>query len=498
MEINNDNNKLVIAGAATAIAEPLLALAHGGVVGVIMGFAVGGAAYLLADDVLGKKVAETEGEKSPSAAPVSMPKVDMEKAKSLGYRILHGKSERGEWPGAAAGEKQGATLNQDDEDDFEHAHLDDESGRFAFSDLLATGWRPSYEQIFLARLDNGTDVFIHTEDIIHVALAGSTRQGKTSIIRLLLAQLCYIGCRCILMDPHYTPYDVERDEDWTPYTPYLRFDPLKCKEYAGIEQILRYTATTVLDGRKKLREQSKPVGVPIVLVLDEYPAVVAERPRVQDYVAKLLREGGKYKIILVVASQDFQVKTVSPQAGGAIRDNYKTVFYVGGDSTTAKVLLDAAVDPAIEAILGSGPVMLRCKWVKRGALGQTPFTDNQSLYFLLGESTYIPDGEPVVDEAPEAYEQAHEEFRMVDGLSFENVPAPPADQPQEKVLMAPVIPERGPKVEDIDMNVAIACWNGGINTVTGIENLFGMSHGEAYKLYKRIKAMKKEPVEEAE
>ncbi|MBA2681797.1 MAG: hypothetical protein H0U76_25805 [Ktedonobacteraceae bacterium] len=369
-------------------------------------------------------------------------------------------------------------------DDFGSSFL--KGGSLTFSSLLATGWRPSYKQIFLARLENGTDIFVSVLELVHIALAGSTRQGKTSIIRQLLAQLCSVRCCCILLDPHYTPYDVEIDEDWTPYTPYLRFDPLKCKSFETMEKILRHAATTVLESRKQLRAASKPVGVPIFIVIDEYPAVIAERPKIQDYVALLLRQGAKYKIIMCVASQDFQVKTVSPQSGGAIRDNYKTCLYVGGDTTTARVLLDTTVEPRVEATLGKGPVILRCEGVKQAALAHTAYTDNEALYLLLGPSTYQPTDDP---SSSDAYENFQE-----DGLQD----APQAEKLTADSIVVPVIPEKGPKAADIDINVLCACWNGGANSVVKLEALFKMSHGEAYKAYKRIKAQKQEPLEEQE
>ncbi|MBO0791715.1 MAG: hypothetical protein J2P36_12305, partial [Ktedonobacteraceae bacterium] len=464
--------------------EPLLALMHSGGIGVIAGLALGGAAYILADDFSPSK--KSEGEESDSSSSLPMPAVDMEKAKSLGYRILHGKSTR---PAEAAGGEASQTMEKG-ADDFASARLDGSSG-FTFSQLLATGWRPSYKEIFLARLEDGTDVFIKVEDAVHIALAGSTRQGKTSIIRQLLAQLCYIGCCCILLDPHYTPYDVEINEDWTPFTPYLRFDPLESKNPDRMEKILRHAATVVLDGRKRLREQSKPVGTPIFIIMDEYPAMIAAKPKIQEYVALLLREGAKYKIFLCVASQDFQVKTVSPQSGGAIRDNYKTVLYVGGDKTTANVLLDTSVDPAIETTLGKGPVMLRCAAVKRAALAHTAFTDNQGLYDLLGPSTYQPSAE----EEEEAVDPRAEMSELDDGekeVETEKLSTTPA------VSVVPKAPDKSkrPKATDIDINILCACWNGGANTVLKLEQLFNFSHGEAYKAYKLIMARMQQPVQE--
>lgn len=486
--------KIALAGTVTLAAEPLLALAHMGGVGFITGLAIGGAAYILADDFSPSKKSEEEGESKNNNASSSLPmrSVDMEKAKSLGYRILHGKSTRPEAP-----EETDTAADQKMEkgaDDFANARLD--GSAFTFSQLLATGWRPSYKEIFLARLEDGRDIFIKVEDAVHIALAGSTRQGKTSIIRQLLAQLCYIGCTCILLDPHYTPYDVEINEDWTPFTRHLRFDPLESKDFDRMEKILRHAATTVLDGRKRLREQSKPVGTPIFIIMDEYPAIIAAKPKIQEYVAHLLREGAKYKIFLCVASQDFQVKTVSPQSGGAIRDNYKTVLYVGGDKTTANVLLDTNVDPAIETTLGKGPVMLRCSEVKKAALAYTAFTDNQGLETLLGPSTYQP------SEDAAAVPDARSEMSELDGDSEqEEVETEQLKAAAPVAMVVPKAPEKSkrPKATDIDINILCACWNGGANTVLALEQLFNFSHGEAYKAYKLILAqMGKQVQEEAE
>jgi hypothetical protein len=64
--------------------------------------------------------------------------------------------------------------------------------------------------------------------------------------------------------------------------------------------------------------------------------------------------------------------------------------------------------------------------------------------------------------------------------------------------IVPNIPDKGPKAADISINVLCAAWNGGINTVSKIETEFKMSHREAYKAYKLIKAQRGEAVEEQE
>ncbi len=450
------DTKIALSGLAVLLGETAVAATHAGGVGAIVALVAGAAVYKVVGDM------QAAGTGIPSLPLPSLPPRAPGQP-SLAYRLFNGKSIREAEGGEAEDDLRASMAGIDDDDTVER-------GAFTLSALLATGWRPSYEQIFLARLADGTDIFVSVEDLVHIALAGSTRQGKTSIIRQLLAQLCYVGCRCVLLDPHYTPYDVEIDEDWTPFTPFLSLDPMSCKDYARMEQVLRYTATDVLEKRIQLRAASRPVGVPIFMVIDEYPAIIAERPEVQKYVAKLLRGGAKYKIFLCVASQDFQVKTVSPQSGGAVRENYKTCLYVGGDARTAQVLLDAPVPPEVEALLGKGPVMLRCTAVKKAALASTPFTTNQALYLLLGPSTYQPTEEDETSPAEEMAEiDAQENGRSAAPSVQQNIPAP-------------VIPDKGRRAEEIDLVLAVDLWNKGYNSVGKLQAVFGITNHQAQRL----------------
>lgn len=123
-------------------------------------------------------------------------------------------------------------------------------------------------------------------------------------------------------------------------------------------------------------------------MIDELPSIVSQLPNVPDYLAKILREGRKVGIYLVTAAQDFLVKTISPQDGGAIRKCYRTAIYVGGDPTTAKTLLDIPVNQIPENSLGKGTVMIRNLSIKQAKLAHVPYVDNESLYMLLGPSTY--------------------------------------------------------------------------------------------------------------
>src|SRR5947208_6324369 len=115
---------------------------------------------------------------------------------------------------------------------------------------------------------------------------------------------------------------------------------MECRKYEVIEYYLKQVATVLLPKRLERYAHSQPTGKPYFIVIDELPAIVDNIPEAPKYLAKILREGRKVGIYLVTAAQDFLVKTIAPQGGGAIRECYRTAFYVGGDSTTAKILLD--------------------------------------------------------------------------------------------------------------------------------------------------------------
>jgi hypothetical protein len=264
------------------------------------------------------------------------------------------------------------------------------SARFTLSELLDAGFTPSLQQVFLARLPDGSPVYVAAKDLCHVALAGVTGGGKGVLIRLLLAQLCHLRVPVLLLNPHYMRYDQVQEEDWTPFEPLLQQSPLVCASYPQIKHSLQWMAETLLPRRIERCAQGGRVGKPYFIVLDELPAIVAEIKEAPGYLAKILREGRKYGIFLIVAGQDFLAKTVASDGEGAIRKCYRTAFYVGGDSTTARMLLNLPLAKIPENALGKGTVMLRCASTREAVLAQVPYVDNAALYRLLGPSTYTP------------------------------------------------------------------------------------------------------------
>ena len=254
---------------------------------------------------------------------------------------------------------------------------------------------------------DGDDIFVTAEDLCHVAIAGKTGGGKGSLMRLIMVQLCFIGANVLLLNPHYMKWVVAKegktfDEDWTPFEgkhprtgrPYLQVPPAECAEMVSIEEDLGWAVEKLLEERKR---EGRAGGVryrPYFIVLDEWPSIAKKIKGSPEYLATLLREGRKYGVFVFVASQDFQVKTIGME-GGSVRKCLLTTFYTGGDITTAKELLDKPIRDIPETRLGKGVVMLKCVGTdNEPVLVRVPFVDNESVYTLLGPSTFHKATEP--------------------------------------------------------------------------------------------------------
>ncbi len=250
-------------------------------------------------------------------------------------------------------------------------------GTVDLSELVQT-WRPSVDSITLAVGPGGVPYRVHARELCHVALAGATGGGKSNIMRLLLAQLTAAGAKVCLADPHFTPYDPESGDDWRPIAQRLHMAP--AVKAGDIRHMLAWMATDELPQRLERRYKGQHVGAPLFLAIDELPSIVKDVPEAPEHLGRLLREARKVNIFIIGAAQDFLVKTIG--GAGAVRDCYRTAFYVGGDAQTARVLLDVrgSVD---DGQLGQGLAMLRSKATPQAALVRVPYASNEAIYGLL-------------------------------------------------------------------------------------------------------------------
>jgi Helicase HerA, central domain len=287
-----------------------------------------------------------------------------------------------------------------------------------FADIL-DGWRPTPQSIMLALAPGGGYITVPLKSLCHVALAGATGLGKSVLMRLLLSQLIFVGARVILTDPHFAPVDPESGEDWRPIANRLAMPP--SVSYAAITDVLRWLATDELPRRLERRRNGEHPGTPYFLAMDELPAIVKHVPEAPEYMGDLLREGRKVGLYLVSAAQDWLVKTVG--GSGAVRDCFRTAFYVGGDATSARVLLDVKgrVD---DGGLGKGIVMMRSSATPQAALSRIPYASNDALYNLLTMPTMEERDAVIVDEFEPDRDTPENVSAFPKQPSYENVNAP--------------------------------------------------------------------------
>lgn len=428
-----------------------------------------------------------------------------------------------------------ASFDLDDEDDIatlpSQVRPQQKKDIFRFSELLNAGFVPTVNKIFVGRTMEGKDLFVAAEDLCHIALAGRTGGGKGSLMRLIMAQICYVGCKVLLLNPHYMRWVVAKDgsafdEDWTPFEgknprtktqrPYLEVPPVDCAEIPPIEQYLTWSVETLLHQRRIEGREGGKRFKPYFIVLDEWPSIADKIKEAPTHLANLLREGRKYGIFVIVASQDFQVKTIGMD-GGSVRKCLLTTYYTGGDLTTAKELLNERVQDIPENELGKGVVLLRCQGVPKATLVRVPFVDNEAVYKLLGPSTFkksvqkVPDLPQRVDRpvatdgatsllpetimvTPERFPDWFQNGQLVPSPYYEQTMAWQQQTQQQEAQRTPKQPTMVVQSEasnrmatDINLAMAVKVWNKVHPSVRDMEAIFDLNNNQARRLRKMIK-----------
>ena len=249
---------------------------------------------------------------------------------------------------------------------------------------VLTTFAPSREGILLGLAPTGP-VTCSLKGLSHVALAAPTGNGKSSILRMLMAQLGALGAHMWLCDPHYTPLDPDSGEDWRPLAARLAQPP-----FTKPTHIAHVVNNIVGEMRRRyeLRERGELWNGSAYLIMEELPAILsglekeAARQFVKDY-SDLLREARKVGIYLIAVAQDWLADTIGTD-GGEIRSNLRTAFFAGGGIGTARALLDRNVKLPDDVALGKGIVLLRsAEAMPTPSLVRVPYASNDALYRLL-------------------------------------------------------------------------------------------------------------------
>lgn len=235
----------------------------------------------------------------------------------------------------------------------------------------------------LLGVEDGQPIVAPVRELCHVGIAGATGGGKSTVLRLLLAQLLAAGASVVLADPHYADVDPRSGDDWRTLRANLRMQP--AYRYRDIRELLAWLVGEI-DQRLAMRRDGQMWSNSLFLAFDEYPLIAQNVPEAADLVGRTLREGRKVDVFVLGAFQDALVRSLG--GDGAVRENYRTAYYLGGDQHTARVLLDVRgrVD---ETHLGHGVALLRSPATTPAREVHVPRLSNEQIRVLLPASTGV-------------------------------------------------------------------------------------------------------------
>lgn len=219
----------------------------------------------------------------------------------------------------------------------------------------------------------------------HCMLLGSTGDGKSTLAKHLAANCT---AYTIVIDPHAAP------DDWGNLPVFGAG-----RKYGEIAKIMQVTLQ-LLQIRFDARDQGVKQFEPIIIICDEYPAIIAslEAGKVASSWMKLIsREARKVSIRLVVLTQSPEVKAIGLEGEGSVRDNFCFIRLGEFALDHAKSLKDDAIKSAIEqadrpAMLGNLPCAIPTLSDRLAMPVLSMPSDYQE---LIADNAIAPDYEPI-------------------------------------------------------------------------------------------------------
>jgi hypothetical protein len=262
----------------------------------------------------------------------------------------------------------------------------------SYSQWLSTSFAPPKREIAIAQpapIDTPAPVkFADVKQALskpHVMLLGSTGDGKSTLAKHLAANCT---AYTIVIDPHAAP------DDWGNLPVFG--GGRKYAEIAEIMQLLLNLLQVRFDARDRGVKQFEP----IVIICDEYPAIIAstEAGKVASSWMKLIsREARKVAIRLVVLTQSPEVKAIGLEGEGSVRDNFCFVRLGEFALDHAKSLKDDAIKSAIEqadrpAMLGNLPCAIP---TLSDRIAMPVLSMPRDYQELIADNAIAPDIEPI-------------------------------------------------------------------------------------------------------
>jgi len=254
------------------------------------------------------------------------------------------------------------------------------------------------DHIFLGKHEEGSLTVNAHNDLCHGVFNAATGQGKTIIERGIEMQLLKAGCEVIHADIKFTLID-EKGLDYRPIAKVLLDQgPITGIELPHLlmvpEQIrtmIEWAAVAEVPRRLELYHAGIHNYKTLYIFLEEFLYLVKLYPEIAEWVECLIIVGRSLGIKLFTVAQNFLARDT--KLSGAMRENFQTAYYIGGDDHSGAVILDVSKKELMQFLstnniqLGQGLTMLRNNTVAPQArLIRTGWASNEALYYLFGRA----------------------------------------------------------------------------------------------------------------
>jgi hypothetical protein len=339
-----NQQKVLMAGTAVIISEPVLALMHGGPLGIILGLGAGYGGYLFADEIeAGMSKVHAYMEERRGRQPSSSSSA--EKKEHLAYRILNGKSGRlplieqdnhtpqNSNPVTEEIEIDPEILSMLQNGSFESAvlllerarlaNVEEETGVPSFRKLLEDGviQRAAKKgQMILGYVD-GVARYGSWLDLYSCGVGGVSGTGKTTTVRFLLYQMIMGGGHLIMIDPHIGDEEESLAAEFRAFTQNVHLYPPCNDDEKEVLKRVKFLHAEYLARKKGLK------GPPILFVLDEYNALVRSLSEttvkaLADLLLAIAQEGRKFGLFAMIIAQRWSENDLGGKNyGAAIRSS---------------------------------------------------------------------------------------------------------------------------------------------------------------------------------
>jgi len=176
----------------------------------------------------------------------------------------------------------------------------------------------------------------------HLMILGETGSGKSTICKYLVSQ---VNAPCVIIDPHASP------TDWK------GFNVIGSgRNYDDIANEFERLAN-LMQSRYEQRDQGVTQFDPLIVIIDEFPAIASSLGKgATDTVKLLAREARKVSIRMCLLSQGAEVKTLGLEGEGSIRECFAMLRLGNFALSHGKALKDKAIGEALES--NDRPAML--------------------------------------------------------------------------------------------------------------------------------------------